>query len=126
MRMLLLAGASAAGAVRLSHRRHGDTCVQRRLLVSPAHGAHHRHLRHPGQWRGWGRTLFCSCGLGAEVEDTFDLTAGEYYRSRWAIVRIDRDFGLGPKLFLRDHRTLITTPEGLAGLGQLRPSVAQL
>ena len=49
-----------------------------------------------------------------------------YYRSRWAIVRIDRDFGLGPKLFLRDHRTLITTPEGLAGLEQLRPSVAQL
>jgi hypothetical protein len=32
------------------------------------------------------------------------------------IVRVDRRFGLGPKLFLKDGLTLITTPEALTRL----------
>jgi hypothetical protein len=35
------------------------------------------------------------------------------------IVRVDRSFGLGPKLFLKDGRWVVTTPEALAGLEKL-------
>ena len=35
------------------------------------------------------------------------------------IVRVDRSFGLGPKLFLKDGRWVITTPEALARLERL-------
>jgi hypothetical protein len=37
------------------------------------------------------------------------------------IVRIDRRFPLGPKLFFKDGRWVITTPEALARLERLRP-----
>ena len=37
------------------------------------------------------------------------------------IVRVDRSFGLGPKLFLKDGRWVITTPEALSSLEQLKP-----
>jgi hypothetical protein len=39
------------------------------------------------------------------------------------IVRVDRRFGLGPKLFLKGGRTLITTPEALTRLERLRPQI---
>jgi len=39
------------------------------------------------------------------------------------IVRVDRRFGLGPKLFLKDGRTLITTPEALTRLERTRPQI---
>jgi hypothetical protein len=39
------------------------------------------------------------------------------------IMRVDRRCGLGPKLFLKDGRTLITTPEALARLERLRPQI---
>ena len=42
------------------------------------------------------------------------------------IVRIDRNFGLGPKIFLRDNRTVITTPKALARLEAVRLSIAKL
>jgi hypothetical protein len=43
-----------------------------------------------------------------------------------AIVFIDRRFGLGPKIHLSDGRWVITTPEGLAGLEQLKPELTSL
>src|SRR4029077_10242497 len=39
------------------------------------------------------------------------------------IRRSARGFGLGPKLFLKDGRTLVTTPEALARLERLRPQI---
>jgi hypothetical protein len=42
------------------------------------------------------------------------------------IVRIDRCFGLGPKVFLRDGRTVITTPAALARLEAIKPAILNL
>jgi hypothetical protein len=42
------------------------------------------------------------------------------------IVGIDRSFPLGPKLFFKDGRWLITTPEALARLEWLRAKIILL
>ncbi len=42
------------------------------------------------------------------------------------IVQIDRDFGLGPKIYLRNNRWVITTPENIKRLEAIKPDIAQL
>jgi hypothetical protein len=42
------------------------------------------------------------------------------------IVRVDRGFGLGPKVLLKDGRTVITTAEALAHLERMKPGIVDL